>query len=352
VSNLKELLSTCEKSLNRKDDIIMNLTRALQTHKDKLQMSHALTQWKLKLIDERRQAFTMKLASQHHNRCLLKSAWASWRSVVESNWREKVEKACQRKAQEVCAQLSREMDEKINKINEELKASRAENLRLQNEKVSYEENMKKAFMRGVCALNLEAMTMFDGENSDNLQREIENLASVAADLPQKPQHHQHLQKKKAPKQQQPASILKPTSVENYSTVTTAAAYQNPPATTVLKQGVRNFTYQDIPGPDALSKTSKKLSSTQQQQNQHPPSVGFTNQPSLPKDLIHSSSTSSRYAKARPVSVMNKNGTSVLVQRHHPNLQSAVQEKNLHHVVKHPNTATNIIPPAAVKRSNY
>ena len=24
----------------------------------------------------------------------------------------------------------------------------------------YEENMKKAFMRGVCALNLEAMTMF------------------------------------------------------------------------------------------------------------------------------------------------------------------------------------------------
>ena len=32
--------------------------------------------------------------------------------------------------------------------------------RLKGERDLYEENMKKAFMRGVCALNLEAMTMF------------------------------------------------------------------------------------------------------------------------------------------------------------------------------------------------
>lgn len=33
------------------------------------------------------------------------------------------------------------------------------------EREAYEETMKKAFMRGVCALNLEAMTMFrEGED--------------------------------------------------------------------------------------------------------------------------------------------------------------------------------------------
>ena len=32
--------------------------------------------------------------------------------------------------------------------------------RLHEERDRYEETMKKAFMRGVCALNLEAMTMF------------------------------------------------------------------------------------------------------------------------------------------------------------------------------------------------
>ena len=35
---------------------------------------------------------------------------------------------------------------------------------LKAERDQYEENTKKAFMRGVCALNLEAMTMFKNED--------------------------------------------------------------------------------------------------------------------------------------------------------------------------------------------
>ena len=39
-------------------------------------------------------------------------------------------------------------------------------VRLHQQRDVYEETMKKAFMRGVCALNLEAMTMFqDGGGS-------------------------------------------------------------------------------------------------------------------------------------------------------------------------------------------
>lgn len=38
----------------------------------------------------------------------------------------------------------------------------------------YEETMKKAFMRGVCALNLEAMTMFgkDADDEGNAQGSV------------------------------------------------------------------------------------------------------------------------------------------------------------------------------------
>lgn len=39
-------------------------------------------------------------------------------------------------------------------------ASREEVISLHREREHYEENMKKAFMRGVCALNMEAMNMF------------------------------------------------------------------------------------------------------------------------------------------------------------------------------------------------
>ena len=46
-------------------------------------------------------------------------------------------------------------------LNEALEESRAEVARLHTERDRYEENMKKAFMRGVCALNMEAMTMFN-----------------------------------------------------------------------------------------------------------------------------------------------------------------------------------------------
>lgn len=36
-------------------------------------------------------------------------------------------------------------------------------MEMQNKRHDYEDAMKKAFMRGVCALNLEAMTIFQGK---------------------------------------------------------------------------------------------------------------------------------------------------------------------------------------------
>ena len=55
-------------------------------------------------------------------------------------------------------------------LNEALEASRSEVTRLHAEREHYEETMKKAFMRGVCALNMEAMTMFhDGDSQGEFQ---------------------------------------------------------------------------------------------------------------------------------------------------------------------------------------
>lgn len=43
---------------------------------------------------------------------------------------------------------------------EALQKAQAEIQRLQRERERYEDSMKKAFMRGVCALNIEALSMF------------------------------------------------------------------------------------------------------------------------------------------------------------------------------------------------
>jgi len=55
----------------------------------------------------------------------------------------------------------------VSQLNEALEASRHEVHRLHEERDRYEEAMKKAFMRGVCALNLEAMTMFHESEAKN-----------------------------------------------------------------------------------------------------------------------------------------------------------------------------------------
>uniref|UniRef100_H2Z068 Centrosomal protein POC5 n=1 Tax=Ciona savignyi TaxID=51511 RepID=H2Z068_CIOSA len=54
ISNLQELLHTYEKSVQRKDVVISNLTQAMQSNRSRQDMMKAFTQWKLRLSDEKR----------------------------------------------------------------------------------------------------------------------------------------------------------------------------------------------------------------------------------------------------------------------------------------------------------
>ncbi|CAH1789356.1 unnamed protein product [Owenia fusiformis] len=172
IGNLKELLHTYEQSMQRKDDVISNLTRAMQRQQEKFQVARTFSEWKIKHHAQLREHFASNLAVKHYQRGLKQKVWDSWHAVVEAKWRQRVEKACQSKAQEVCMNMTNDYEAKIASLNEALDAARVEVSKLHKEREKYEEMMKKAFMRGVCALNLEAMTMFHGEDQgtqDNIQ---------------------------------------------------------------------------------------------------------------------------------------------------------------------------------------
>ena len=99
-------------------------------------------------------------------------AFRSWQSVQENKWKERVERACQNRAQEVCEQLTRDYEDKVSLLQRQLGAAHSEIAGLRADRDQFEERMKKGFMRGVCALNLEAMTMFkEGEEGakENLE---------------------------------------------------------------------------------------------------------------------------------------------------------------------------------------
>lgn len=203
MESVKELLHTYEQSLERKDQVISNLTHAMQKQREKIEMLKKFNEWKVKHIDRKREIFAGKLAEKHYERKLSQKIWDSWHSVIVDKWRQRVEKACQAKAQEVCINLTNEYETKVKSLTEALEEARTEVTKLHQERDRYEETMKKAFMRGVCALNLEAMTMFQPQDdqkpeqgqgghmssdfSDNLNGSIpEKDYSAPKTIPQEP----------------------------------------------------------------------------------------------------------------------------------------------------------------------
>ncbi|XP_078253201.1 centrosomal protein POC5 isoform X4 [Rhinoraja longicauda] len=114
----------------------------------------------LNIANDQLKDYACILAERHYNYCLMRKACTAWKSVLQTEWKTRVEKACQARAEEVCIQLSRDYERNINATKEELECARAEVRRLLAEKDKSTDSMKKAFMRGVCALNLEAMSMF------------------------------------------------------------------------------------------------------------------------------------------------------------------------------------------------
>ncbi|XP_041355379.1 centrosomal protein POC5-like [Gigantopelta aegis] len=163
LDSVKELLHTYEVSIERKDQVISNLTHAMQKQREKYEMAKKFSEWKIRHNDFKREAFASNLARKHYEKKLSQKVWYAWHSIIETRWKNRVERACQAKAQDVCRDLTDHYEVKLASLNEALEASRVEVSKLMKERERYEEAMKKAFMRGVCALNLEAMSMFQGD---------------------------------------------------------------------------------------------------------------------------------------------------------------------------------------------
>ncbi|KAK5871360.1 hypothetical protein PBY51_004245 [Eleginops maclovinus] len=160
MDSLKGLLHTYETSNQRKDQVITNLSRALDRQKEKHEKMKAFTHWRLKLAEAKEEAHAAQVAQQHYNLQLKKKVWFGWQSLIQKHWKVKVDRACRARAEQVCTRLSTEYEAKLREHCEAVERAQAEIQRLRLERERYEESMKKAFMRGVCALNMEALGMF------------------------------------------------------------------------------------------------------------------------------------------------------------------------------------------------
>lgn len=164
IADLKELQKAFEISIGRKDEVISSLSRAIGKQKERIELMKSFFRWRVSHVQSRQEIYEGKLADQYFQRTLLKKVWKGWRSVVQRQWKDVVERACQARAEEVCVQISNDYEAKLAMLSGALENAKAEIQRMQQEKDHFEDSMKKAFMRGVCALNLEAMTIFQNKN--------------------------------------------------------------------------------------------------------------------------------------------------------------------------------------------
>lgn len=186
MDSLKDLLSTYQISNQRKDEVIVNLTRAVDRQRERLELQRSFTHWRLQHCAAKEEAQASKLANQHYQLQLKKKVWAAWHSLIRRGWQEKAERTGRARAEEVCLQLSSDYEARLGEHVEALQKAQAEIQRLHREKERYEDSMKKAFMRGVCALNIEALSMFHTadtgrqEHDAPLPRDEPSSSSVAS----------------------------------------------------------------------------------------------------------------------------------------------------------------------------
>ncbi|XP_028851604.1 centrosomal protein POC5 [Denticeps clupeoides] len=160
--SLKDLLHTYEISNQRKDEVIRNLSRAIDRQRERLELMRSFTHWRLQRCSSLEEAQGTHMAEQHYQLRLKRKVWLAWHSLISRHWKEQVERACRLRAEEVCVQLSYDYEARMAEHVRALQKAQTEIVRLQQQREHYEDSMKKAFMRGVCALNMEALSMFQG----------------------------------------------------------------------------------------------------------------------------------------------------------------------------------------------
>lgn len=115
------------------------------------------------------------------NKSTISRVFAAWKTSHVSTREEKLKKEAQdtldRELGELSAKYNKEIDMLTGRLNEALRSLEEAN---QN-KQDIQENLKKAFMRGVCALNFEAMSILKpntGENTEELPEQTVMMKQV------------------------------------------------------------------------------------------------------------------------------------------------------------------------------
>jgi len=117
--------------------------------------------WRKQFQDEQQaKRLTAKFAQPHWRRHVLQSVWGAWHSMARATKRKSDEEYWRDQVKQTTANLIADYEKNLSELRHQL-AQAEDVIRYHHEDQSMmEEKLKQAFIRGVCALNREALSVF------------------------------------------------------------------------------------------------------------------------------------------------------------------------------------------------
>lgn len=173
---IKHLAESYQSAVDLKDCIIGNLVGVLQKHKEKYETCKVFYMWRIHYLETQREKFLNAFATKYYEDRLKRRIFNSWRAATEIGWKERIAYRVRLDMQEQQQNVIEDYESKIKRLEEELRASKEKIDTLHSSHKSYEDMMKQALMRGVCALNVEAMSVLYNSSEVSAQPSVTNLS--------------------------------------------------------------------------------------------------------------------------------------------------------------------------------
>lgn len=165
LSSAQQEMEKLKEECARKDNAVQAVLHNLAKQRSELLATRAFYRWKDRLKDRKLENYENRLADRQYEVNMLKRSVQAWKTGTKNQWRDRVKLNCQSHAEHVCHVLAEKYELKLKELKSELEARETENEALRHQREEFQDRMKEAFMRGVCALNLEAMKVLSPSSS-------------------------------------------------------------------------------------------------------------------------------------------------------------------------------------------
>lgn len=171
VKTMREILVRYEQILDQKDETEENLCKAVDLLGKKTVAYRFYYQWRLNFLEKRHDASSFAFAQNFYEEKLKKKVFRSWKIFVDRQWKKIYRSTCEKKTEIVLRDFLRDFEVKYENLQTKCLVAQDELTRLRSDRVGHDESIRQAFLRGVCALNMEAMNVLlkPEENSSIFQ---------------------------------------------------------------------------------------------------------------------------------------------------------------------------------------